>query len=206
MAAKAGMVAGRLTRPGWRDPRLLVGIVLIAASVAGVVSLVRANDRTVPVFVAVDDLVPGAVLDEGDVAVAHVRVDTDAYVGALDEPWGQVVIRAVGEGELLPTGALADAADFTSRPVALRTTRPVSEGIARGSLVDVWLTVLDDAGTPSSNLVAQSLVVDAVARDDGSFAGTGIETVYVVVPEEQMEGFLDAIAVEGELSVVGLAG
>ncbi|WP_062201102.1 SAF domain-containing protein [Demequina salsinemoris] len=205
MATTTGMTVGRLARPGWRDPRLLVGLVLIAASVAGVVSLVRANDRTAPVYVAVDDLVPGAVLDEGDLAVAHVRVDGDAYVGAAEEPWGQVVTRAVGEGELLPAEALAEAEDFTGRPVAVRTTRPIAEAIDRGSLVDVWLTVTDDDG-PSSELVAQSLVVDAVDRDDGSFAGTGVETVYVVVPADEMEGFLDAIAVDGDLSVVGLAG
>jgi hypothetical protein len=32
-----------------------------------------------------------------------------------------------------------------------------------------------------------------------------VETVYVVVPASQMQDFLDAIATDGDISVVGLA-
>ena len=72
--------------------------------------------------------------------------------------------------------------------------------------MDVWLTVEGADGAPTSTLVGESLVVDAVQTSSGAFTSTGSETVYVVVPEAEMEGFLDALATDGELSVVGLAG
>ena len=199
-------VAGRLARPSWRDPRLLVGLALIAASVAGVVSLVRAGDRTEPFYVARADLPSGAVVSQDDLVVAHVRVDGDAYVGAGEQPWGSVLTRAVGAGELLPSAALATADDYDVRPVAVRTTRPLSESVRRGTLVDVWLTTTADDGTPESTPIATSVAVDDVATDESAFSSGGAQIVYVNVPQDQMEAFLEALAVEGDISVVGLAG
>ncbi len=199
-------VAGRLARPSWRDPRLLVGVVLIAASVAAVVSLVRAGDRTEPFYAARSDLPAGAVLDEDDVLVVQVRVDGDEYVSTGQEPWGEVLARPVGAGELVPVAALVSAEDYDTRPVAVRSTRPVSDSVRRGSLVDVWLTVTDAEGEPASTSIGTSLAVADVAADDGAFSASGGEIVYVNVPQEQMADFLDALAVDGEISVVGLAG
>ncbi len=206
MRSSGGGIAGRLARPSWRDPRLVIGIALIAASVALVVSLVRAADRTEPYFMLARDVAPGTVLGQDDLVVGDSRLSTSVYVGAAQQPWGKVITRTLTAGELLPQTALAEPEAYSARPVALRTTRPVADSIGPGSLVDVWLTVTDAAGTPSSRLVGQSLAVEAIERDEGSFAGTGVETVYVVVPREGMEAFLDALASEGELSVVGMAG
>ncbi|WNM23858.1 SAF domain-containing protein [Demequina capsici] len=206
MSASARPARGRLAPPSWRDPRLLIGIVLIAASVAGVVSLVRAADSTAPVYMAVRELPAGTVLDQEDLVVAHVRVDAGTYVGATEQPWGQVLTRPVGVGELVPAGALSSVDAYDARPVAVRTTRPVAQGIGPGSIVDVWVTVVDEDGQPSSRLVGEQLAVDAVEADDAAFAGSGAQTVYVIVPQDRMEAFLDALAVDGDLSVVGLAG
>lgn len=206
MTSAARPVSGRLARPSWRDPRLLVGLVLIAASVAGVVSLVRAGDRTEPFYAARADLPPGTALSPQDVVLVQVRVDQSEYVGAAQEISGAVLTRQVGEGELLPASALASEEDYSARPIAVTTTRPVSEGIARGSLVDVWLTVVDDAGQPSSTAIATAVAVDEVVTDDRAFAGAGAEIVYVNVPQDQLAAFLDALALDGEVSVVGVAG
>src|SRR3954452_20167145 len=59
-------VAARLRRPGWRDPRLLVGVVMVAASVALGSWAVQSAQTTVPVYVARDALVPGQRLEPDD--------------------------------------------------------------------------------------------------------------------------------------------
>jgi hypothetical protein len=51
--------ARRLRRPSWRDPRLLVGLLLVLLSVTGVTGLVRAVDTSEPVFVARRQSPPG---------------------------------------------------------------------------------------------------------------------------------------------------
>lgn len=209
-----GPIAGRLRRPGWKDPRLLGGIVLVAVAVAGVTAVVRGADTTTPYYAAAQALTPGQVISEDDLTVVRVRVPEGAYVagpgGAADAgaeaPFGMVVTRTVDKGELLPVAALAEQDDFDGRPVAVRTTLPLAEGIGPGSVVDVYLTTRDDDERVTTRAVAQGLVVQSVDSDGGGFAGGVEETVYVVVPRGEIEDFLAALATDGDISVVGLAG
>ncbi len=198
-------VAGRLRRPGWRDPRLLVGLLLIAVAVTAVAGIVRSADTTFPYYAAADTLTPGTVLTADDVVVVRVRIPDGTYVAPGEEPWGQVVTRVVGNGELMPRAALAAPADFNGRPIAVRTSLPLADGVERGSVVDVYLT-RTDADEPRTELVASGLVVESVDHDSGSFSAGSVETVYVVVPQRDIEQFLDALAAEGDISVVGPAG
>ena len=199
MGGEPRAVAARLRRPGWRDPRLIVGVMLIAAAVAGVALTLREADRTAPVFTARAVLVPGTVLEESHVTVAHVRVG-DGYLAAPDaEPWGLVVARTIDEGELIPASALVERDAFDGRPVAVTATMPVAETVVPGAVVDVWVT---DAGA-GSRRVGESLVVSAVDREDGAF-GTGGETVYVVVAAAEVGALLESLATGDEVAVVGI--
>jgi hypothetical protein len=206
MKDSTGPVAGRIRRPSWRDPRLLVGLVLIAVSVAAVSAIVRNADQTTPYYAARGPIAPGTVLTEADVVVVSARVAGDTYVPSSQEPWGKVVTRVVGDGELLPSAALSEREDFSGRPVAVRTTLPLAASIDRGAVVDVYVTIEDDAGKPVTRLIGSALVVDGVVREDSAF-GVGLgETVYVVVPVREVAAFLEALAGGGDISVVGLAG
>ncbi|NTV40241.1 MAG: hypothetical protein HGA51_09880, partial [Demequinaceae bacterium] len=171
-------VAGRLRRPGWRDPRLLMGVLLIAISVTAVTAVVRSADQTSGYYAARSTLTPGSVVTRDDVRVVRVRLEGGDYVAAGEEPWGRVVTRVVGKGELLPTGALAAPDAFDARTIAVQTSLPLAEGIDAGSTVDVYLTSDDDS--PSTRVVARGLTVESVEHDAGSFSGTTVETVYVV--------------------------
>jgi hypothetical protein len=185
---------------------LLVGIVLIALSVAAVSTIVRSADHTTPYYAARGPIAPGTVLTQDDVVVVSARVAGDVYVESSEEPWGKVVTRIVGEGELLPAAALSTSEDFSGRPVAVRTTLPLAASISRGAVVDVYVTVEDQSGKPATRLIGGGLVVEDVAQEDSAFGvGTG-ETVYVVVPAREIAKFLEALAGGGEVSVVGLAG
>ncbi len=197
-------VAGRLRRPGWRDPRLLIGLLLIAISVISVSAVVRSADETSPYYAARTTLTPGSVVTRDDVRVVHVRLEGGDYIPAGEEPWGQVVTRVVGKGELVPAGALAAADAFDARTIAVRTSLPLAEGIVEGSTVDVFVT--SDDAKPTTSVVARGLIVESVEQDKGSFSGSSIETVYVVVPKAGVEDLLDALASGGGISVVGLAG
>ncbi|MFN3866550.1 MAG: hypothetical protein ACK4MD_07530 [Demequina sp.] len=202
-------VAGRLRRPGWKDPRLLIGLLLIAVAMVGVASIVSAADRTVAHYVAQHTLTPGTVLDTDHLAIAHVRVGTGTYLvadPAAAQPWGRVVTRVIEAGELVPEASLASAADFEGRPVAVVTTSPVAADVRPGSLVDVWVTARDASGAPASRLVGDGLVVADVVGDDQGFGSRRGQTVYVVVPRSGLEEFLEALATDGAVSVVGLAG
>lgn len=199
-------LAGRLRRPGWKDPRLLIGLFLIAASVVGVSAMVRSADVTTPYYAAKTTLTPGTVLTDTDLVVVNARLGGGDYVAPGDEPWGRVVTRVVGKGEMLPAAALAEAEHFDSRTVAVQTTLPLAAGVKDGSVVDVFVTNEAANGEPHTSKVGGDLVVESVERSGGSFSSSTFETVYVVVPRGEIETLLDALAGQGDISVVGIAG
>ena len=201
-------VAGRVRRPGWKDPRLLVGLLLIAVAIVGVTVIVQGADRTAAYYAAGTTLTPGSVIEEGDLTVTHVRVAEGTYLAATDaaEPWGQVATRVIEHGELIPASALTGPEQFDARPVAVVTTSPVADDVQAGASVDVWVTAPDEAGQPVSALVGEQLVVTDVVREEGAFATARTPTVYVVVARDGLQDFLQALAADGEVSVVGRGG
>lgn len=205
-ARVATSVAGRLKRPTWTDPRLLVGVILIGVSVAGVVTLLRQADESLQVYQAVGTLPAGTVLSAADVALTSARVDPDLYVQDADDLRGMVVTRTVGDGELVPAGAVTTPEGFDGRPVAIVTALPLSSTVVPGALVDVWLTVEGPDGVPVSERIGDGLVVQAVDDDEAAFGIGGQQTVHVVVPASLVATVLEATASDGELSVVGGAG
>ena len=64
-ATDAATPAQRVRRPGWRDPRLWIGVVLVAGSVVAGARLLAAADDTVQVWAAATDLGAGARADRG---------------------------------------------------------------------------------------------------------------------------------------------
>ena len=81
--------AQRSRRPGWRNPRLLLGLLLVAASVVVGARLMAAADDTVGVWAVARDLPAGATLDDGDVQRRQVRFPdeetADGYLAADDD-------------------------------------------------------------------------------------------------------------------------
>lgn len=195
--------AGRLKRPRWSDPRLVIGVALIVISILGTASVVARADRTEPYYAARHTLPPGTVLAESDVTVTRVRVSPGTYVPAASAPWGDVVTRVIGAGEMIPKSSLADADGYSSRPVAVTTGRPLAASIDSGAIVDVWITREGLRG-PESVLVAASVIVDEVDRNASAFSANARETVYVVLPAAKVGDLLAALAQADEVSVVGI--
>ena len=74
MAMETSGPAPRLSKPSWKDPRLLIGILLVLASVAGVVALVGNADSTVPMYAAKDALVVGQKITAESFTVVQVQL------------------------------------------------------------------------------------------------------------------------------------
>lgn len=213
----------RLRRPGWRDPRLLLGIVLVAGSVALGSTLVSAAGRTVPVYTADGALVPGDVLDPGTLRVREVRLGDagDVYLPAdVPLPDGLVVTRTVGAGELVPRAAVASEADLGLRPVAIEPDGALPRGLAAGASVDVWFVPASapDGSTAGSGgaaradaavepvLLVAGVIVAEVSEPSAGLAVGGAVTVHVLVPESDLPTVLAALAADGSVEVVLVPG
>src|SRR6195952_1575831 len=70
--------ARRAAAPGWRDPRLWVGVAIVAASVLVGALVLGSSDDTVPVWAAGDAMGAGHVLTSDDLTVRRVRFADDS--------------------------------------------------------------------------------------------------------------------------------
>lgn len=112
----------RLRRPTWRDPRLGVGVLLVAGSVALGTWAVRDAADTVEVYATREAVTPGQSLDASALVVQEVRLGAQEslYLRAdADLPEGAVAVRTVGAGELVPRSALGLSDDVDARPVVV---------------------------------------------------------------------------------------
>lgn len=137
--------AVRTTRTRWRDPRLVVGLAVIAVcALLGARALASADD-TVSVWTARSALEPGQRIEAADLEREEVRFveqdDADRYLsGTAELPAGTTVDRAVGAGELLPRSALRNGASdpVTEVPLSM-AVEAVPATVEVGSTVDVWV-------------------------------------------------------------------
>lgn len=190
------------------DVRLVLGLLLVAASVAAVTVLVGAADARIPVYAAADALAPGDRVRAADLVERRVALDgaEDLYVRVGDIPEeGFVVAQPVAAGQLVPLSAAGSLDGERATSLVLRLAGPVSSVVATGSLVDVWgVAELEqgEAGTPVV-LVAEATVVRVLAEDTLlAGAPTASSTVEVLVPRTRVARLLQAIARGDALAVV----
>ncbi|GGO71284.1 hypothetical protein [Nocardioides deserti] len=195
--------ATRTGTPGWRDPRLWIGVLVVAASVVIGARVVDGADDTVQVWAVVSDLGAGDRVGEEDLVARRVRFadeGLDRYFTVDDAlPPDLALVRGVGADELLPRAAVgsADDAGTVSVPLAVDLVPPA---VAEGSVVDVYLT--GSAGTPDGPVLDDVVVVDVPALDDG-FGATGERQLVVAVDEDDAEDFFARLSrVENPVTTV----
>lgn len=202
--------AARVRGPRWRDARLLVGLLLVLASVAFGARLFATADRTTAVWAATRDLDAGAVLARDDLAQRQVRLldVTSKYLAAETVPVGYTLTRAVGDGELLPSAAVrkpGEAAERRLVTVTVNRDRLPAE-LAPGSRVDVYVTPANGSGAdpqPAELVISAASV--ATVGDSGRGLGSagGDVGVELAVPPDQVAELINASR-HGEVDVVKL--
>lgn len=206
MSSTAPMM--RLRRPRWKDPRLIVGIVLVLASVLMGALLVSRLSATTPVLVARSAIVPGQVLDPAQLTTVELRLGDQRglYVDAVGAiPEGAVATRTIQAGEMVPQSAVGQPEDISLRPVVIPVGTAVAESVTPGASVELWHTLPASDDAEGS---AALLVPDAIVRriDDGSSLGMRSQTVEVLVPRDSLAAVLQVLAQEERLDVVGIPG
>ena len=201
----------RLRRPRWRDPRLLVGLVLVLASVAGVVALLTAAQRTQTYWAAARDLAPGSPVDAaafvpaeaqlGDAAGLYLSTDRPA-------PAGQVVGAVVRRGEFVPAGVMAPVDPARRRPVGVALAEPLPTGVGVGDRVDVWAAApkKDGRGHQPPERLAAGVEIAERSEEAGGLGGTATTRLQLMADEELLPRLLDAKTSDARITVVPALG
>lgn len=209
----------RSRRPGWRNPRLLLGLLLVAASVVGGARVLAGADDTVAVWTSTRDLPDGATLAEADLGRERIRFPdqeaADGYLSA-DEPApvGAVLDRRVGAGELLPRAAVAprEQAELVELPLGVASD-DLPATVRQGSVVDVWVAPATPGGTggttgsgdepaPEARRVLEDVTVVAVPGTQDSLAPETTRQVILGVPTERSDDVATALGALADGRVV----
>jgi hypothetical protein len=174
--------ATRARARAWRDPRLVIGIALVAGSVLLGGILVGRADDTVVVWAARADLREGQPVRAADLVRSRVRfadlASADRYLSAdTGAPDHATLVRDVAAGELVPRAALSGSrpASLTEVPLSV-DAGDVPATVGEGSVVDVWVS--PDPGDPTAAAAAGKqaavLVFDDVSVVAAPHSGTSL--------------------------------
>jgi len=189
--------ATRPSRPGWRDPRLAIGVGLVALCALLGARLLGSADDTVQVWSVGVDRVAGRPLAPGDLEPVAIHFDSaadaDRYLSAAGPlPDGTVLTRDVSAGELLPRAALGSAADTDL--VELAVTLPsqaVPATLREGATIDVWVTAED---SQRSELVLEGVRVLALSVSEDSLSPSADRQIIVGLDQAQQEQLPSSLA------------
>jgi hypothetical protein len=208
--------ARRAAAPGWRDPRLWVGVAIVAASVLVGSLVLGGSDDTMPVWAATDSMGAGHVLTSDDLTVRRVHFEGDAgatpYLPADRQlPADLRLLRAVGAGELVPRAAVGSADDGSVRQVPVSVAPDQVPGaIGVGDIVDVYLRPGSRSGCAGSRVcsgqpvLAGVTVLDAPPADE-AFGSDGSRMLVLGMAKGDARRFFSVLASTDNpsLTVVG---
>lgn len=206
MVPDSSVSAPRLKRPSWRDPRLLVGILLVLVSVAGVIYLVNSADRTTEVYAAREGIAVGERLTPENVVRAKVRLgDTEQHYITVESglPQGVVAMQRIGKDQLVPRASLGEVDQLDRKPVALTVEQTLPAQAVAGARVDVWVAQPDARnGFSEPKLILPGAEIAEVATGSTALGSSKTTVLMVLVDDKQMPALLGAQANEAKISVV----
>ncbi|UUL77744.1 hypothetical protein NG819_10780 [Pseudarthrobacter sp. Fe7] len=206
MVPDSRVAAPRLKRPSWKDPRLLLGVLLVLVSVAGVIFLVGSADRTTEVYAARDGIAVGERLTLENVVRAKVRLgDTEQhYVTVADGlPQDVVAMQRIAKDQLVPKASLGEVDQLNRKPVALSIAQTLPSQAVAGARVDVWVAQPDAKnGFSEPKLILPGAEIAEVTTGSTALGSSKTTVLMVLVEDKQMPALLGAQANEAKISVV----
>jgi SAF domain len=185
----------RIATPSWLDLRLVLGVLLVLASVLVGAEVVSNAGRTYPVVAVTHDLAAGTVLTDDDVTLRQVQLPGHGkgiYLTAKEKAIGKRLQRPVSRDELLPAGAV------TGVGAQVKLTVPLAAGNAptlhAGQRIEVWLSTSNCA----SVVLLADVTVQSVHADAGSSLsdGNGGQDVVVDVEPAAADRVIQALAID----------
>jgi hypothetical protein len=196
----------RLKRPSWKDPRLLVGVLLVLASVTGVISLVGGADKTTEVYAARDSIAVGEKLSQDNVVRAKVRLgETEEHYLTVESglPEGLVAVQRIGKSQLVPRDSLGKVDALDRKRVTVTIEEGLPDQAVAGTRVDVWVALPDARnGFSEPKLLLPGAEIAQVTPGSTALGSSRNTVLMVLVADNQMPALLGAQANQAKISVV----
>lgn len=196
-------------RGAWRDPRFIAGVVLIAVSVLATVFLVDNARAGTALYQTTRAVAAGEVLDATNTRVVDARPGSDAYLAAGALTGSQVASRTLGEGELVPSGAVAEDGDPDHRRLMVTVSTGLPDSAGPGTHLELWFVPVDRPGADGDAapaLVAPDVTLISVGEASAGLGTPGAARIEVRVPVGDLPAVLRATGGDGSLTAVPVDG
>ncbi len=200
----------RLEHRPWRDPRLVLGVLLVLVSTLLGAAALAAGSSSTGYWSVRSDVRGGDPVKRTDLvpAEAHLPDDSARHLVQVDDPLPArldelVWARDVGEGALVTRASVTTrgATNVTELPLTV-ATRAAPTDLQPGDRVDVWVGPGpgDDAGQKAERVLSDVRVVSSGAS--GSVEGAPSRTVLVDVANADLSGAVVSTVAAGHVTMV----
>lgn len=201
------VIAERMHKPGWKDPKLLMGLLLIVISLVAVVGVINATNKTQTYYVANRDISVGDSVEPSDLKVVEVRLgEADGLYLAASEELNQSIHakQHIQKGELISANALQEPDEQGRRQVAIVLDSTVASSFSAGDYADIWVSHQEENGTSYSApiQVMQAAEISQINTEDSMIGSTGKTAVQILVTDTALAEVLDAINNESKINLV----
>lgn len=188
------------------DPRLAIGVVLVAASIVGVVSLVATADDSIEVYAAASPLTPGDRVTSDDLIVRNVKLNEsrEFYIGRGELPAdGFIATRPIGAGELIPASSIGSNEGLSLTAVVVSPQGGLAQVVSSGASVDVWASAeTEEGGYGAPGVIVSGATVVRLIEDDSLVSSASGSALELLVPRSRVARLLEAMANGDVLSVI----
>lgn len=197
-----------MTRKTRWDARVLIGIVLIVGSIAGVVGVVSSLDHTEAVYVTTLPVGTGQPLSSSELRVVRLNLGEalSHYVTPADDVDDLIAQQPLRAGELVAQGAVATRVSTNSVVTVISVEGSIPRGSEEGSKVDVWATPHSTPNAlepPRPKLLVPGAEIVSIPQGN-SFIGAPSAEIEVRVPRARLSSLLTAMGTEDLLTVVAV--
>lgn len=208
----------RMHKPGFKDPKLIVGLILILISIAGVIGIIRINNQTYTYYTAKNDISIGQKITPDMLIEKQVNLgdSKDRYLSREQLESGKyIAVRQIPAGELISSASAHENIQERRRLVTVTLDRGIASALKAGERVDIWVIssgkekqkVPEGEGKNEDNEseqkpLVQNAEISTIAVDEGVLGANGHANVQLWIESEKLPDILHAMSSETKITLV----
>ena len=133
--------SARLRRPGLKDPKFIVGILLVLVSLVGTIAVIQLNNRSTQYYIAKNDIPIGEKIstDKLTPVEANLGSASQNYLTAEEVQKGDLTaVRLIPAGEVVSKNSASNNVRENRRLVTVKVDRGLATNLKAGDHVDIW--------------------------------------------------------------------
>ncbi|MFW0179072.1 SAF domain-containing protein [Rothia sp. P7208] len=199
-------LTSRLQKPGFKDPKLLIGLFLILLSLTGVIAVVNISNQTKPYWVTTREIYVGEEITEKDLKKVDVRLSeaSSQYLSTDENGSAHIATQFIGAHQLVPKNSLGEAEQNDRKKTAIVLDATVASGYKAGDLVDVWVSSKNENGNGYATPVRlmEQAEIARINSEDSVLGSTGKTALQLLVSEDVLSSILHATSNDSKISLV----